>query len=73
RTSEGISRYALKMLPDLDIGEAILVGEAINYPIFFQIRNRTFFEDLDSQDLEKVADKFINSKKYQNNKALSER
>ena len=64
RTSEGISRYVLKTLPDLDIGEAILVGEAINYPTFFRVRTRTFFKGLDSQDLEKIAEKYLKKGKY---------
>jgi DNA helicase HerA-like ATPase len=38
RTSESIDRPALNMLPSLDIGEALFVGEAINFPVLFQIR-----------------------------------
>jgi len=40
RTAEGIDRDTLKILPDLDIGEALLVGNAINYPLLFRVRKR---------------------------------
>ena len=36
RTSESIDRSVVNMLPSLDIGEALLVGEAINFPVFFE-------------------------------------
>ncbi|MFX1511692.1 MAG: ATP-binding protein [Promethearchaeota archaeon] len=40
-TSEGIDRASLKILPDLEIGEALIVGNAVNYPMFFRVRTRT--------------------------------
>ncbi len=40
-TSEGIDRSTLRLLPDLEIGEAVLVGNAVNYPVFFRVRTRT--------------------------------
>jgi len=58
KTSEGIDRSTLKMIPDLEIGEALLVGEGINYPTFFRIRSRTFYNKVTSPDLETMADKY---------------
>ena len=58
RTSEGIDRSTLKMIPDLEIGEALLVGEAINFPIFFRIRSRRFYSKGSSPDLEEMAEKY---------------
>jgi DNA helicase HerA-like ATPase len=61
RMSEGIDRSALKMLPDLEIGEALLVGEGINYPTFFRIRSHNFKVDDFSPSLEKMAEKYVKS------------
>ncbi len=58
RISEGIDRSTLKMIPDLEIGEALLVGEGINYPTFFRIRTRRFYNEETSPNLEIMADKY---------------
>ena len=58
KTSEGIDRSTLKMIPDLDIGEALLVGEGINYPTVFRLRSRTFYSKVTSPNLEKMAEKY---------------
>lgn len=58
KTSEGIDRSSLKMIPDLEIGEALLVGEAINYPTFFRIRTKIEREEDKSITLEKMADRY---------------
>ena len=58
KTSEGIDRSTLKMIPDLEIGEAFLVGEGINYPTFFRIRSRTFYNKEISPNLEIMADRY---------------
>jgi DNA helicase HerA-like ATPase len=41
RTSEGLDKDSLSILPDLEIGTGMLVGEAVNYPVLFRIRQRT--------------------------------
>ena len=58
RTSESIDRSVLSMLPSLDIGEVLLVGEAINFPVFFRIRrwNNNFSDDTPS--FEEMAENF---------------
>ena len=40
KLSEGIDRDTQNMLPDLEVGEAFLVGEAVNYPILLKIRKK---------------------------------
>ena len=40
KTSEGITKSTLGMLTSLGVGEGLLVGEAVNYPIFVQIRKK---------------------------------
>lgn len=63
RTSEGIDRSTLKMIPDLEVGEALLVGESINYPIFFKIRARKYHDTSISPNLQQTAESY--AKKYQ--------
>ncbi len=61
RTSESIDRSALNMLPSLDIGEALLVGEAINFPIFFRVRKRNNHFSDNTPNFEEMAENFKRS------------
>ncbi len=40
RLSEGIDKETQRFIPDLEVGEGILVGEAVNYPVLFKVRKR---------------------------------
>ncbi|MFH1224433.1 MAG: ATP-binding protein [Candidatus Diapherotrites archaeon] len=40
KSSEGIDRASQDMITSLRVGEALLVGEAVNNPIFFRVRKR---------------------------------
>jgi DNA helicase HerA-like ATPase len=51
KTSEGINAETLGMLTSLGVGEALLVGEAINYPVFIQIRQKLIKADYDGASL----------------------
>lgn len=59
KTSEGIDRITLKIIPDLEIGEALLVGEGINHPIFFRIRSRDNDIEEQSLNLENMAKNYV--------------
>ncbi|MEM7826407.1 MAG: ATP-binding protein [Candidatus Aenigmatarchaeota archaeon] len=39
-SSEGVTKDVLDMLPGLKVGEALIVGEAVNYPLLFKVRER---------------------------------
>lgn len=39
-SAEGIDKRSSDMLTSLRVGEAVLVGEATNYPVFFKVRER---------------------------------
>ena len=39
-SSEGIDARVAKSITGLKVGEAIIVGEAVNYPVFVNIRDR---------------------------------
>ncbi len=64
KTSEGIDRSTLKMIPSLEIGEALLVGEAVNHPIFFKIRLRTFNSEDTSLNLGEISEQYEKEWKF---------
>jgi hypothetical protein len=39
-SSEGIDSRVAKNIAGLKVGEAIIVGEAVNYPVFISVRER---------------------------------
>ncbi len=39
-STEGITNDLMKMIPGLKVGEAIITGEAVNYPILVRVRAR---------------------------------
>ncbi len=40
KSSEGLTRDVLDTISSLRVGEALIVGEAVNYPIFIKVRKR---------------------------------
>jgi DNA helicase HerA-like ATPase len=40
KSSEGIDSRVVKSITSLKVGEAIIVGEAVNYPVFVSVRDR---------------------------------
>ncbi|MDH5401926.1 MAG: ATP-binding protein [Candidatus Heimdallarchaeota archaeon] len=58
RTSEGINAETLGLISDLGVGEALLVGEAVNYPVFIQIRKKLFISNYDDTSLEKESRRY---------------
>ncbi len=41
-SSEAIDERSIRMLTTLQRGEALIVGEAVNFPVFVKVRERTF-------------------------------
>jgi DNA helicase HerA-like ATPase len=39
-STEGITKDVLEMIPGLKVGEALVVGEAVNYPVLVKVRER---------------------------------
>ena len=62
QTSEGIDQRSLDMITSLRTGEALLVGEAVNYPVFFKVRKRTSQGSTHESTLEKAALDFEEAK-----------
>ena len=40
RSSEGIDDRSIRMITTLRVGEALMVGEAVKFPVFFRVRRR---------------------------------
>ena len=62
QTSEGIDQRSVDMITSLRVGEALLVGEAVNYPAFFKVRRRLSQESSHEGTLEKAAKEFEDTK-----------
>ena len=58
KLSEGLDRDIQRFIPDLDVGEAILVGEAVNYPVLFKVRKRKLDSSNGSSSLLQELSKF---------------
>ncbi|MCG3216539.1 MAG: ATP-binding protein [Candidatus Heimdallarchaeota archaeon] len=54
RSSEGIDRATLNAITGLGVGEAVIVGNAVNHPIFVKIRERRT-KTMETQSLEESA------------------
>ncbi|MCH7902542.1 ATP-binding protein, partial [archaeon] len=57
-TSEGLDSRSLDMITSLRTGEALMVGEAVNYPVFFKVRKRTSQESRHEKTLEQASKEF---------------
>lgn len=62
QTSEGIDQRTLEMITSLRTGEGIIVGEAVNYPVFFKVRRKLSQDSRHEATLEKSALEFEENK-----------
>lgn len=60
KTSEGITTETLKTISSLGVGEALLTGACVNYPVFIQIRQRLSDSTYDQVSLAAESQKFEN-------------
>lgn len=56
--SEGITSDVLEDIPGLRVGEGVVVGEAVNYPAFVDVRERKSEEADAGKDLEEAAKQY---------------
>jgi DNA helicase HerA-like ATPase len=54
-SSEGIDRSSLDTISSLRPGEALIVGSAVNFPVFMRVRERKSSESRLSRSLEEVS------------------
>jgi hypothetical protein len=64
RSCEGVTDYTMRMLPGLKVGQALVTGEVVNYPLLINVRNR---KSIKSEKGVKLEDALVN---YQKNKSL---
>ena len=55
RSSEGMNRSVIKQISSLKVGTGIIVGEAVNFPLFVKIRGRSSKQSEKGLPLEKAA------------------
>lgn len=58
RSSEGITRETLNTISSLPVGEVLVVGEAVNHPIFLRVRRRRSQEGKYGISLEEAAQRY---------------
>ncbi|AJF60661.1 MAG: hypothetical protein QT03_C0001G1180 [archaeon GW2011_AR10] len=61
-SSEGIDYKSQEMITSLKVGEALIVGEAVNQPVFFKVRKNKSAESKHEISLEEAALKFEEGK-----------
>ncbi len=54
-SSEGITRSVLRQISGLQVGSGLVVGEAVNFPVFLKIRKRESKSSSKGTDLESAA------------------
>jgi len=57
-SSEGLDNKSIDMITSLRVGEALIVGEATHFPLFFKVRERKSQESKHEISLEKAAFEF---------------
>ena len=64
RSCEGVTDYTMRMLPGLKVGQALVTGEVVNYPLLINVRNR---KSIKSEKGVKLEDALVS---YQKSKSL---
>ncbi|MEM5836265.1 MAG: ATP-binding protein [Candidatus Aenigmatarchaeota archaeon] len=62
-SSEGVTKDVLDMLPGLKVGEALIVGEAVNYPLLVKVRERKSKKSEKGKKLEEEIVSFMENEK----------
>jgi len=70
-SSEGITSETADSISSLPVGEGLIVGEAVNYPIFVKIREKYSQDSSKSMDLETAAKEFETAKEKKSKDAES--
>jgi hypothetical protein len=64
-SSEGVTKDVLDMLPGLKVGEALIVGEAVNYPLLVRVRERRSKKSEKGKALEEEILSFMKNKRME--------
>ncbi|MBL7160586.1 MAG: DUF87 domain-containing protein [Candidatus Aenigmarchaeota archaeon] len=70
-TSEGITRDVVRQISSLRVGTGLLVGEAVNFPLFLDIRKRKSRESEKGMPLEQAAKEYFEKAQQKSKDAKS--
>jgi len=59
-TSEALTKDAMKIVSTLPTGNALIMGAALNYPVFVQVRGRRIPNLLGERSLSEICKNFVN-------------
>jgi len=65
-SSEGLDTSSIKLITGLSVGEALLVGSSVKYPVFFKVRERKSSPNKFEKDLNEMSKEFIEKKESDN-------
>ena len=68
-SSEGITRDVANKISSLQVGKGLIVGEAVNFPLFIDVRKRSSKESEKGLPLERAAREYYKKKKQQSEDA----
>lgn len=71
KSSEAIDKRSMDMITSLQVGEALIIGEAVNYPLFFKVRERKSLPSKHEISLEQAALDFEESKKEKDSETMA--
>ncbi|MFB6088325.1 MAG: ATP-binding protein [Candidatus Aenigmatarchaeota archaeon] len=71
KSSEGLTSDVLNTITSLRVGEALVVGGAVNYPVFLKVRERKSKESEMGTPLEEAARKYTENKEQDRKDAKS--
>lgn len=71
KSSEGLTRDVLNTITSLRVGEALVVGGAVNYPVFVKVRERKSEESEVGTKLEEAAKNYLKKKNKKREDARS--
>jgi len=64
-SSEGLDSNSVKLITGLDVGEALLVGSSVKFPVFFKVRERKSQPNKYDLDLHQMSKNFSEKKNQQ--------
>ena len=62
-SSEGLDSKSTEIITGLDVGEALMVGSAVNHPLFFKVRERTSQPNKYEFNLQDMSKQFTDKEK----------
>ena len=71
QSSEGLDQKSMDMITSLRVGEALVVGEASSYPVFFKVRKKNSVDSHLDVTLTGLSKSFVDSKKSKENDVSS--